>query len=148
MENRNLDPDQVQLSSAILLATKMHMDQYDLSGEPYILHCIRVMLKVHTPLQKTIAILHDIVEDTKISLEYLRESGFSNPVVEGVDALTHRFGESYDDYIDRVKLNPDATKVKLSDLEDNINALRLPYFGKYESQRTVKYWRAYQRLNK
>ena len=144
--DRKIDPEQMQLSSAIILATEAHMDQYDLSGEPYILHCIRVMMKVTTPLQKTIAILHDTVEDTKVSLEQLREMGFSNPVVEGVDALTHRFGESYDDYIDRVKLNPDATKVKLSDLEDNINALRLPYFGKYESQRTVKYWRAYQRL--
>jgi len=135
-----------ELSSALALAAEAHRDQYDLAGKPYFLHCIRVAMKLDDPVQMTVAILHDIVEDTKVNLEDLVELGFHEDVIEAVDAITKRQGEQYVDYVERVKGNDTATAVKLSDLEDNMDTTRLPRFGKYESKRLAKYFSAYRYL--
>jgi len=134
------------LASAIALAAEAHVEQFDFSGTPYILHCMRVAMKLPNAVLKTIGILHDVVEDTKISLEDLEELGFDGRVLDAVDALTRRDKETYEDYIERVIKNRDATFVKLADLEDNMDVTRLPYFGKYESKRLAKYLRTYAKL--
>lgn len=72
-----------------------------------------------------VALLHDTVEDSPITLEALREAGYSDEVVKAVAVLTHAEGVEYFDYIAKIKLNPLATRVKLADLRDNMNLGRI-----------------------
>jgi hypothetical protein len=67
-----------------------------------------------------VAILHDVVEDTDVTLSALEKRGFDRLVLDAVDCLSHRAGEGYEDYIDRLAANPIARQVKLSDLRDNL----------------------------
>jgi len=142
----NTSRAQRELSSALVLATEAHDGQYDLAGNPYILHPIHVAMKMKSIEAKTVAILHDVVEDTKVMLEDLEELGFHQDIIDAVDAITWRGPEDYEDYIQRVKTNTLARIVKLGDLEHNMEAARLPKIGIYETKRMVKYWRAYQEL--
>lgn len=114
------------VETAILLATNAHRGQTDKAGQPYIFHPLRVMLAVppYEWLQAE-AVLHDVVEDTDVTLEQLRDWGFPERVVQGVDALSRRPGESYDDLIARVKGNLDAVLVKPEDILDNMRPERL-----------------------
>jgi len=82
------------LETAIALAANTHAGQVDKAGQPYILHPLRVMLQVSEPHERMAAALHDVVEDTDVSLESLRKQGFPEEVVEAVDALTKRDGET------------------------------------------------------
>src|SRR4051795_13689583 len=108
------------LARAIALAASAHVGQIDKSGKPYILHPVRVMQRSSSESWDTqiVAILHDTVEDTWVTLDILRSAGFSDPVVEGVDAITHRKGEDYVAYTRRCALSPIAVIVKLADLAD------------------------------
>lgn len=109
------------IEEAILLAASFHHHQKDDQGLPYIYHPIYVMNSM--PLDdidgRKVAILHDIVEGTDCTLEYLRAMGFANHIVDAVDAISQREGESYDDYIKRVKDNVIATRVKIMDVSHN-----------------------------
>ncbi len=89
------------------------------------------------------AVLHDVVEDTDWTLERLREEGFSAEVLEAVDCLTHREGESYQEFVERVRANPLATQVKIADLEDNMNIRRISRLGAKDLERLEKYHRAW-----
>jgi guanosine-3',5'-bis(diphosphate) 3'-pyrophosphohydrolase len=108
-----------QLEKAIFLASHHHAGQTDKAGAPYILHPLAVMAMVDTPQQKVVAALHDIVEDTDLELYDLAAHGFPKAVVEAVAAITHKAGESNDDYYARVKKNPTALAVKLKDIAHN-----------------------------
>lgn len=88
--------------------------------EPFILHPLRVMLGVSTASARVVALLHDVVEDTSLTLEDLVQRGFERSVVDAVDCLSHRTDELYVDYIRRVEPNPIAREVKLADLRDNL----------------------------
>jgi len=114
------------LSKAIALAARAHDRQVDKSHRPYILHPVRVMLRVTGYTAQVIAVLHDVIEDTPITLDNLRGLHFPREVIEGVDILTRRDGEKYRDYILRVKTsgNQDAIAVKLADLADNMDPIR------------------------
>lgn len=140
------------LGVAIAIASEAHKGQYDKAGLPYILHPIHVMNKVwekyKDPELAIIAILHDVVEDTKITLEYLHEVDFSTRVLKGVDCLTHPLGESYNKYIDRVASNLDSVKVKLEDLDHNTDLTRLVAFTEKDTDRMIKYHSSYTRLKK
>ncbi|XZF12733.1 HD domain-containing protein [Chitinophagaceae bacterium MMS25-I14] len=137
------------LAKAIALAAQAFENKTDKSGEPYILHCLRVMNGVAPdPELMQMAILHDIVEDTETSLQDLRDMGFSERVVEGISLLTHRHEQSYDDYIKTISGNKDATTVKLADLRDNTNITRLKSLRPKDLERLEKYHRAYTHLNK
>jgi len=89
------------------------------------------------------AVLHDVVEDTGWTLEQLREEGFSDEVLRAVDCLTHRDGESYQEFVERVQTNPIARQVKIADLEDNMNVLRMNQLGAKDLERLGKYHRAW-----
>lgn len=89
--------------------------------EPFILHPLRVMLRVSSRTAQIVALLHDVVEDSPLTLHDLAERGFGRSVLCAVDCLTHRPGESYPDYIERVRTDDLAREVKLSDLADNIS---------------------------
>lgn len=113
------------LERAIEIAAKNHTGQKDKGGEPYILHPLRVMMGVRGENEKIAAVLHDVVEDTSITLDDLRREGFADAIVRAVDALTKRPGETRLDAGRRAAADPIARKVKLSDLADNMNLTRL-----------------------
>jgi (p)ppGpp synthase/HD superfamily hydrolase len=85
------------------------------------------MLRFADPVEQTAAVLHDVVEDTEVTLDDLRRAGYRPELVDAIDALTHRTHESYEEYIDRVARNPLARRVKTVDIEENLaNNQRLP----------------------
>ena len=112
------------INKAIDLAYSAHHGQKDKAGRPYFIHPFTVAMKMETEAEICTALLHDVVEDTGITPEYLREN-FTPEIAEAVDVLTHRDGESYDEYILKIKANPLACKVKLSDIEHNMDVTRL-----------------------
>lgn len=135
------------LAHAIALAAEAHKDQTDKAGAPYILHPLRLMFTLDTEDEQIAAVLHDIVEDTDKSLEDLRAAGFSETVLAAIDALTHRQDESYDEYVARAFADPVARKVKLADLEDNMNLRRLSELTDKDIVRLQKYhklWRQWK----
>lgn len=111
------------LEEAIGWALDAHSGQVDKEGKPYILHCLRVMLDGMNWKEMVVGILHDIVEDTNVSLELLANC-FDEPITEAIDAITRREEESYPDYIRRCGKNPLARQVKLYDLDDNLDPSR------------------------
>lgn len=130
------------LEAAIALATHAHQGQTDKAGTPYILHPLRIMQRMDSEEAKMVAVLHDVVEDTSVTLKELRAMNFSETVVAAVDSLTRRTEESYEAFIERVKLNPLARKVKLADLEDNMNLQRLQHITNRDKQRWQRYAKA------
>jgi hypothetical protein len=91
----------------------------DKEGLPYILHPLRVMNQVRGEEAQIVAVLHDVVEDTKVTLDDLRHAGFSASVLAAIQCVTHRKDEPYADYVVACKHNPIARQVKLGDLADN-----------------------------
>ncbi len=124
---------------ALQLAVIAHKGQTDRYGAPYILHPLRVMARVDALEQKTVAILHDIVEDTAWTLERLQAEGFSADIIEAVDCLTKREGEPYDQLIARAARNELARKVKEADLQDNLDVRRADTLSPADLPRLQKY---------
>jgi (p)ppGpp synthase/HD superfamily hydrolase len=134
------------VEDAVSIAALAHRGQKDKAGAPYLLHPLRMMLRMDTEAAMMAAVLHDVVEDTEWTLERLREAGFSDEVLEAVDCLTHRAGESYEEFVKRVRTNPIARQVKIADLEDNMNVRRMNQLGPKELERMEKYHRAWRVL--
>lgn len=124
---------------ALRLAVEAHRGQREKNGRPYILHPIRIALAQRSDAAVCVGLLHDVVEDCEVALEDLRAAGLSEPVIEGVDAMTRRDGESYEDFIERAAANPIAGEVKRADLLDNMNAARLEKFRGSDASRMRKY---------
>ena len=116
-------PRHAGIEDAILIAVKAHFGQVDKQGVPYILHPLRVMFAMTTDMERIVAVLHDVVEDTPLTLGFLQDCGFSPEVLGAVDALTRRDGEVYTDFTLRAKANPLARRVKIADINDNLNRL-------------------------
>jgi (p)ppGpp synthase/HD superfamily hydrolase len=93
-----------------------------------------------------VAVLHDVVEDSDWTLEQLRSEGFSEEVLQAVDCVTHREGESYDEFVERVRANAIACNVKIADLEDNMNVKRIGEMTPKDLARIEKYHRAWRIL--
>jgi (p)ppGpp synthase/HD superfamily hydrolase len=134
------------LEDAIAFAAKAHKGATRRTGQPYILHPLRVMLRVETSDEQLAAILHDVVEDTKYTLDDLRKMGVSEEIVAAVDHLSRREGESYEDFVERTAENKLATTVKLADLQDNMDLSLLPEVTDKDLKRQEKYKNAYTRL--
>jgi (p)ppGpp synthase/HD superfamily hydrolase len=134
------------LELALQIAVKAHAGQKDKSGEPYILHPIRVMQRCSTPKAKIVALLHDTVEDTDVTFEDLEAAGFDSGTLGTLRLVTHEKGVPYDDYIDALMHDPAAVEVKLADLEDNSDIRRLKEIGAKDVERLKKYLRTHQRL--
>ncbi|KAF1081676.1 MAG: Guanosine-3',5'-bis(Diphosphate) 3'-pyrophosphohydrolase [Candidatus Rifleibacterium amylolyticum] len=113
------------LEKAIALAAEAHAGQVDKAGQPYILHPLRVMFRLQDPQQQIAAVLHDIVEDTSVTLETLSQQGFSPTVIAAVDALTKRKGETRIDAARRAAANRIALAVKLADNAENMDLSRI-----------------------
>jgi guanosine-3',5'-bis(diphosphate) 3'-pyrophosphohydrolase len=129
------------LALAIDLARRAHHDQVDKGGAPYLEHPLRVMAQMHEDTEKMVAVLHDAVEDSALTLEALIRHGFPGDVVDAVDAITKRPGEPYEGYLARVKANPVALRVKIADMTDNMDLGRIPNPTEKDRQRLEKYQR-------
>lgn len=113
------------LERAISLAADAHAGQVDKAGQPYILHPLRVMLRVDTDEERIAAVLHDIVEDTPITLEHLAQEGFSDAILKAVEALTKLPGENRLEAAARAAENKIACAVKLADNTENMDLRRI-----------------------
>jgi len=107
------------LEKAISIAVSAHAGQLDKDGAPYITHPLRVMAAVEGEDAKIVGVLHDVVEDTAVTIDDLRRGGFSEDLLVGVECVTHRRDVPYADYVVRCKNHPLARQVKLADLADN-----------------------------
>lgn len=136
------------LDKAIAIASKAFEGVYDRGGKPYILHCLHVMTKVDNNDSElmTIAVLHDLLEDTDWTVDKLVAEGFSLRVVMALSLLTHEPDVSYDDYIRRIATNEDARRVKIEDLKHNSDITRMKGLREKDFKRLEKYHRAYEYL--
>ena len=130
---------------ADLLAAYAHQGQTDKAGRDYILHPRAVAARMETEEEKTVALLHDVLEDTFVTEATLRNL-FGDAVTDAVVTLTHREGEDYEAYIRRIGDHPLALRVKLADLRHNMDLTRLPEVTEADLRRAEKYRRSYDWL--
>lgn len=135
----------MNLSVAIAIAAKGFENKFDKGGEPYIMHCIRVMMKMETEDEKIVAILHDTVEDNVTTFEELRNLGFKSHILDSLYYLTHnKETHSYSEYIKLIgRFSVLSIKVKMADLEDNSNIMRLKVLREKDHERIKKYHESY-----
>ena len=131
---------------ALKTAIKAHDGQKDKSGRDYMMHPIRVAERCGGMKEKIVALLHDTIEDTNVTPDYLRNLGFPEEIILGVLSVTRRDGESYEDFIHRAAKNPVSKEVKLADLEDNLDVRRLKEITDNDVTRMRKYLKAWQYL--
>lgn len=129
------------LSFAIKYATEWHNGVVDKAGKPYILHPLRVMLKMDTEEEQVVALLHDVVEDTSCTLLQIGAE-FGEAVAEAVDAISRRTNETYFAYIYRVKENSVARKVKIADIFDNMSPDRVYQPEELQRSNNIRYEKA------
>ena len=129
------------LATAIALAAEKHNGQFDKGGMPYILHPLKVMQYLRTDEMElmAIAVLHDVVEDTEVTYHDLRKLGMTERVVNAVMALTKVSGLTHDEYMEGIKSNHDAIRVKLADLRHNTDIRRLKGITDKDMARLNKY---------
>ncbi len=135
------------IEKSLEIALKAYAGQKDKAGETYILHPLRIMAKMSTKEEMAVALLHDVIEDSDYTSENLLNEGIPPGVVEAVQLLSKVVGESYDQFISRVIINPLAVKVKKADIEDTIDILRLNSICDKDLERVVKYHKAWKRLD-
>lgn len=132
------------LEDCIALAVEVHRGQKDKYGRPYILHPLHLMAQMDTEEEMMTAVLHDVVEDSGRTLVDLQALGLPEAVIGAVGLLTHdKETTSYDEYVRQLKSDPLARKVKLADLEHNMDVRRLRSVGEKEAERLEKYRRAW-----
>lgn len=129
-----------QWSDAIWLATDAHHRQFDKEGLPYILHPLEVMQRATTTEEKIVAILHDVVEDTYVSMLEIRRL-FTRDIADAIQAISRdKDKETYFEYIDRLSKNELAVRIKLIDL--SINMARVPRLPEAEQSIMKRYLKA------
>ena len=131
------------LDKAAYICVTRHAGQRDKAGEAYFQHPMRVAMRCATPEEKMVALLHDTIEDCGVTPDELLGEGFPQDIVDGVLSVTKRERESY---VARAGSNPLGRMVKLHDLEDNLNALRLDSFDARMAERYNKYLKARRKL--
>lgn len=137
------------LNKMLVLVTTEFDGIFDKGGMPYVLHCLKVMhyLKSDDDELQQIALGHDLIEDRKhITYAFLREQGFSERVIEGIKAVTKVPGETNDEYMAKIKANPDAIRVKLADLRHNSDIRRLKGVTEKDIKRIEKYHKMFMEL--
>jgi (p)ppGpp synthase/HD superfamily hydrolase len=134
------------IEKSLAIALQAYSGKQDKAGKAYILHPLRVMAKMDTEYEMAVALLHDVIEDSDYTAEYLLEEGIPLDVVNAVQLLSKSGDESYHQFINRVTANPLAVKVKIADIEDNINILRLKVINAKDLERMAKYHAAWKTL--
>lgn len=135
----NIDDSAKMLDKAALICVTKHAGQRDKMGCAYFQHPMRVAMRCHTDEEKMVALLHDTIEDTDVTAEYLLAEGFPQSVVDGIISVTKCPGESYEEFVARAKQNPLGRVVKLHDLEDNLDIFRLTVLDPDMTARYNKY---------
>jgi len=140
--------DSPLLQKAIEIATEAHRGQTDKAGADYIGHPLRVAARLKDEKEKIVAVLHDTIEDTFVTPEYLTEQGFPQEIIDGVLSVTRQDGETYDAFVHRAARNPLGRAVKQADLEDNMDIRRLNYpMNDWDFERLNKYLKAYKYIS-
>ncbi|MEM7117234.1 MAG: GTP pyrophosphokinase [Chloroflexota bacterium] len=134
------------LEQAIALAVEAHAGQRDKAGNPYILHPLYLMSQMETEDERITAVLHDIVEDTTVTMDDLVKLGFPSAILTALCLLTHDSAVPYNDYILQLKANPLARRVKLADLAHNMDIRRLKNPTEKDWSRLAKYRLAWDML--
>jgi guanosine-3',5'-bis(diphosphate) 3'-pyrophosphohydrolase len=127
------------LEKAISIAAKAHSGQVDKGGQPYILHPLRVMMRVSRMEECITAVLHDVVEDTTVSFKDLLDEGFSSEIVDALCALTKLPGENRMEATKRAAANPIARTVKIADVQHNLELPRIPHPDADDLKRSEQY---------
>ena len=127
---------------AMRISFEAHKDQVDKTGIPYIYHPFHVAEQMDDEITTCVALLHDVVEDSDVTLDDLIEQGFPQEVIDAVALLTHEDSVPYMEYVKRIKSNPVATKVKIADLEHNSDLTRLDHVDSAALERADKYRKA------
>lgn len=128
------------------ICTTVHNGQVDKAGIPYHLHPKRVAARCSTDAEIIVALLHDTIEDTDVTPEYLLNQDFPQDIVDAILSVTKRNGENYEDFVARAKQNPIGRMVKIHDLEDNMDIRRLDEISDESVARLRKYLKAYHFL--
>lgn len=135
----------MQVFKAMNIAYNAHNGQFDKAGVPYIFHPIHLAEQMDTEEECIVALLHDVVEDTDVTIEDL-EKEFSSVIIDAVKLLTHDKSVDYMEYVKNLKSNPIARKVKLADLKHNSDSTRLLKITDKDVERINKYSRAIELL--
>lgn len=135
------------LDKAARICVEKHAGQRDKTGAAYFQHPMRVAMRCKSDDEKMVALLHDTIEDTDVTPEYLLAEGFPQAIVDGVLSVTKREVEGYEEFVARAKRNPIGRTVKLHDLEDNLDIFRLTELDATMMERYNKYLRAYRFLS-
>jgi (p)ppGpp synthase/HD superfamily hydrolase len=139
------------LERAIEIAVLAHKGQTDKGGNPYILHPLRVMMALDLETEKIVGVLHDVVEDSDWTFEDLEKEGFGPDVLEAIKSITknhdeHGTDEGYFRFVERAKQNAIGLRVKIADLQDNLDVSRLPEVDEKTKQRIEKYKKSLEML--
>ena len=124
---------------AMRIAFDAHKEQKDKTGLPYVFHPFHLAEQMDTEDEVCVAFLHDVVEDSDVTLDDLRKVGFNNCIIDVLSLLTHEESVPYMDYIAQIKHNPIAVKVKLADLRHNSDLTRLDTVDEKMQKRVKKY---------
>ena len=130
------------LEKAALICVSKHQGQRDKMGCAYFQHPMRVAIRCATDDEKIVALLHDTIEDTDLTPEHLLSDGFPRYIVDAILSVTKRDGESYEEFVARAKENPIGRFVKIHDLEDNLDVMRLNEISPDMAARFTKYLKA------
>ena len=133
------------LDIAISITAVEFEGKLDKGGHPYMLHCLTVMYGVEHLGSKAMqaAVMHDLIEDTKWTLEDLKKKGFEEDVISIVEKVTHLSTDSYDEYLDKLAVCPIARAIKIADLDHNSQIHRMKGLRDKDFERLAKYHRAY-----
>jgi (p)ppGpp synthase/HD superfamily hydrolase len=137
------------IATAIRIAAEAHANQLDKDGRPYILHPIGVMMNVPEGDAQVVAVLHDVVEDTRVTFDDLARAGFSASILASLRLVTHAKDEPYAAYVIRCKADPVARAVKVADLRNNTRperALMRPGTLARDQRRMARYLLSYRFL--
>jgi len=134
------------LELAIKIAEKAHAGQIDKARKPYILHPLTVMAQMDDVESKIVAVLHDAIEDSDLTITELSQQGFPELITEAIAAITKLDGELYDDYLLRVMGNASALKVKIADVRHNMDISRIANPTVKDFQRLEKYQKVLNQL--
>ena len=132
---------------ALKLSFEAHKRQEDKSGVPYVFHPYEVASHMKDESSVCVALLHDVVEDTEVTIEDLRKQGFPQEVCEAVRVMTRESGVPYLDYVNEIKVNRIARRVKMADLQHNMDATRMTEISDGHREKMKLYEQAYRILS-
>lgn len=130
------------IKKAMDIAYKAHLGQVDKGGAPYIFHPLHIAERVDTEYEICVALLHDTIEDSDITVEYLLKEGFPHDIVKAVDLLTRKEGMTYREFILKAKTDPIARKIKIEDIKHHLDLSRLPEITTADKDR-AKYYKKF-----